>query len=112
MIATASPLSTILFAIATISGVASFLFLRRSRTLDTSPPESDPEPPLEDVDLDFDEGQSVASPPVAPSIPSSQPPAGWYPKPDDPYVQGYWDGTQWVSRVRWDGAQWVTLSSS
>ena len=23
-------------------------------------------------------------------------PAGWYPDPNDPYTQRYWDGTQWT----------------
>ncbi|WP_025132764.1 excalibur calcium-binding domain-containing protein [Leucobacter sp. PH1c] len=34
----------------------------------------------------------------------STPAANWYPNPDDPTEERYWDGTQWTARVRPLGA--------
>ena len=34
-------------------------------------------------------------------------PAGWYPDPNDPRVQRYWDGSGWNGQRVWDGAQWM-----
>ena len=33
-------------------------------------------------------------------VPSSTPPAGWYPDPTEPSVLRYWDGTQWTTDMQ------------
>jgi hypothetical protein len=37
-------------------------------------------------------------------LPTPTTPPGWYPDPNDPYTQRYWDGTQWTEN-RAPGAQ-------
>ena len=118
MTVSVGPLSTLLFLIAAAATLCSFLYYRRAARLEEegSSPSSDipahaadPSPEIRPDEHVDPTTVSAAAAPIDSSPTAPQPLAGWYPKPDDPYIQGYWDGSRWTARARWDGSQWVPL---
>jgi uncharacterized protein DUF2510 len=50
----------------------------------------------------------VASVGLPPALPPGKEP-GWYPAPESPNIQLYWDGQAWVARQQWTAAGFLPL---